>query len=209
MTTQQTTKLIAFHGDPAIKRKYLARVRAHAKADEIIHGQYWRDGKGCAVGCTIHSDRHAAYETNLGIPEQIAHLEDTIFENLPNGEAQKFPERFLKAIKPGADLSLVVPRLVVWSGLDEKEGVIHRAGSAEEREAVRLVAGLYQRIIDGGSVSQQEWKDAYLRARAWVWAWARAWVWARAWARSPQYWVRLSEKLLELLAEAPVRTLER
>jgi hypothetical protein len=198
VTEQQTDKLIAFHGDPAIKKKYLARVRAHVKADEIIHGKYWEDGKGCAVGCTIHSDKHDAYETELGIPAQLAHLEDAIFEGLSNGEAQLFPEKFLKAIKPGADLSLVIPKFVVWSGLDEKEGIINLAEDDEERACVQLVAGLYQRIIDGGTVSQQEWEDAYSRARA------RAWAGARAWAREQKRWIRLSEKLLELLADAHV-----
>ena len=53
----------AFHGDPKVKTKYLKRVRAHRAADQIIHGTYWEDGKGCAVGCTIHSSDHAAYET--------------------------------------------------------------------------------------------------------------------------------------------------
>jgi hypothetical protein len=53
--------LRAFHGDPKIRNRYLKRVRAHAAADQIIHGTYWQEGRGCAVGCTIHSDDHAAY----------------------------------------------------------------------------------------------------------------------------------------------------
>ena len=31
----------AFHGDSNIKAKYVERVKAHALADEIIHGKYW------------------------------------------------------------------------------------------------------------------------------------------------------------------------
>lgn len=46
-------KILAFFGDPKIKAKYLRRVKAHYKADEIIKGTYWENGKGCAVGCTI------------------------------------------------------------------------------------------------------------------------------------------------------------
>ena len=52
----------AFHNDPSIKEKYLTRVQAHYKADEIIQGKYWENGKGCAVGCTIHSSDHKNYE---------------------------------------------------------------------------------------------------------------------------------------------------
>ena len=39
----------AFHGDPAIKEKYLSRVRAHHMADEIIKGKYWEYVKGCLL----------------------------------------------------------------------------------------------------------------------------------------------------------------
>src|SRR5437868_8992456 len=99
--------LRAFHGDPAIKAKYLERVRAHREADQLVRGLYWDGWKGCAVGCTIHSGDHRAYETELGIPRNVAHLEDSIFERLRPGDAQDWPERFLEAIAVGADLALV------------------------------------------------------------------------------------------------------
>lgn len=106
--------LIAFHGDPKIKAKYLRRVRKHERADEIMHGRYWENGKGCAVGCTLHSANHAAYETELGIPQTLARLEDALFEGQTNGAAKAFPARFLKAIKPGADLSRVSWQFLYW-----------------------------------------------------------------------------------------------
>lgn len=40
--------MLAYHGDAKIKETYLTRVQAHAVADEIIHGHYWENGKGCA-----------------------------------------------------------------------------------------------------------------------------------------------------------------
>src|ERR1700674_5587214 len=107
-------KLLAFHGDPAIKRKYLHRVRAHAAADEIIHGTYWERGKGCAVGCTIHGSNHGTYETELGIPVILARLEDRLFEGMANGDSKAFPARFLAAITPGADLSRVGWQFLYW-----------------------------------------------------------------------------------------------
>ncbi len=81
----KTKTLLSYHGKTSIKRRYLKRVRAHAKTDELIKGTYWDNGKGCAVGCTVHSGDHKAYETELGIPAWLAHLEDVIFENLKNG----------------------------------------------------------------------------------------------------------------------------
>jgi hypothetical protein len=49
-----------FHGRLSIKKKYVARVRGHRLADQIVKGKYWENGKGCAVGCTVHSASHAA-----------------------------------------------------------------------------------------------------------------------------------------------------
>lgn len=42
--------MLAFHNDASVKEKYLVRVRAHAAADQLIHGAGWENGKGCAVG---------------------------------------------------------------------------------------------------------------------------------------------------------------
>jgi hypothetical protein len=103
----------AFHNSVEIKQKYLTRVQQHALADEIIKGTYWQDGKGCAVGCTVHSGDHGAYETELGIPRWLAHLEDRIFEGLPSARAKVWPEEFLSAITPGQDLEKVkIPFLI-------------------------------------------------------------------------------------------------
>src|SRR5258707_9315460 len=113
-----TEKLLSFHGKPEIKEFYLARVRAHRAADEIIHGTYWEKGKGCAVGCTIHSGTHSAYEIELGIPRELAHMEDGIFESLSNGRSSAWPEDFLSATPVGIDLSLVWPRFTLWTLID-------------------------------------------------------------------------------------------
>jgi hypothetical protein len=90
------TELRAFHGDPTVKDKYLSRVKAHRDADQIIHGIYWEGGKGCAVGCTIHSANHSSYETKLGVPAWLAHLEDRLFEAMDNGRAKDWPVEFIE-----------------------------------------------------------------------------------------------------------------
>ena len=106
--------MLAFHSDPSIKARYLDRVRRHRANDEIIHGKYWENGKGCAVGCCIHSSNHMAYESELGIPIMLARLEDRLFEGLANGRSKEFPERFLLAARLGADLSLVGWKFLHW-----------------------------------------------------------------------------------------------
>jgi hypothetical protein len=153
------TKLIAFHGDPRIKETYLARVRQHRAADELVKGQYWENGKGCAVGCTIHSDDHCRYETELGIPQALARLEDSIFEALPNDKAMAWPEQFLAAIPVGADLSLVTTRFLHWLLVDPVDGVV-RFAEGGGKAAIEQVAELFAREIEGGTVVAAEWHDA-------------------------------------------------
>ena len=91
--------LRAFHNDPKIKQKYLDRIIAHEKADEIIKGTYWKNGKGCAVGCTLHSADHGNYEPELGIPSWLGHVQEILFEGLPRHKT--FPRRFLQSIPVG------------------------------------------------------------------------------------------------------------
>ncbi len=146
----------AFYNDEHIKELYLARVRQHRAADEIIHGKYWENGRGCAVGCTIHSSDHAAYEGELGIPCALAWLEDRIFENLPNPNAAEWPEAFLSSIPVGADLGHVCDQFMSWLLMDEEAGVI-RFAREQDKPAIKQIAALYQRRLAGETITEDEW----------------------------------------------------
>lgn len=152
----------AFHNDLKIKRKYLARIKAHAKIDELIKGTYWEKGKGCAIGCTIHSGDHASYETELGIPRRLALLEDVLFEGLPKNLAKKWPTRFLKAIPVGADLSKVWNKFAIWLLLDEKNGILQYAHTEKSKLAILNIANLYLRNLkEKEEISDLDWKNAH------------------------------------------------
>ena len=93
--------MVAFHGDEKTKEFFVNRVMAHRAADEICSGFYWQNGKGLrSRPCTVHSNDHAAYEREMGIPRVLAFIEDTIFENLCSlhaspDVAKLWPERFI------------------------------------------------------------------------------------------------------------------
>lgn len=107
-------KLVAFHNDPKIKKFYLNRVLAHQKADNLVRGLGWKDGKGCAVGCTLEKYDHKAYESELGIPAWLAGVEDVLFEGMSEKKSRTWPSKFLSAVKPGIDLEKVkVPFLIL------------------------------------------------------------------------------------------------
>jgi hypothetical protein len=173
--------MIAYHGKQSIKNKYLARVRKHREADQLVQGigvqGRGASFRGCAVGCTLNKYEHEAYPVELGVPVQIAHLQDAIFEGLAKEEAMAWPEAFLDAIQPGADLSMVWPRLAVWM-LKDLETIPDLA--ADVRTAIEGVRVCYERRVAGDEPSEEEWNTAGKAARdAWA-AWA-AWAAMDAW----------------------------
>jgi len=201
--------MLSFHNDEKIKKKYLARVRNHQKADEIVKGQYWENGKGCAVGCTVHSNQHSAYEDELGIPRILAMLEDGIFENIPNDLAQKWPERFLKAIKVGVDLSMVWPKFAVWMLTDKEFGVLQFARSDASKKSIQDVSDAYQSYIENSKI-EINWRKLKSAAAAAAAAYAAyayadadaAYAYADADADARTKWrIAQADKLIELLTE--------
>jgi hypothetical protein len=112
--TNMTPKLmVSWHGDDAIKAKYLARVEAHRIADELVQGTGFEGGKGCAVGCTFDNYNHARGPIEIGVPEWLMRLEDVIFEGLPQEKAMMWPTQFLLAIPVGANLEPVQWQLAI------------------------------------------------------------------------------------------------
>ncbi len=178
--------MLAYLGSPELKTQMLALADEHRKADHIVRGTYYVPGLagqwtgGCAVGCTLESARrlagepledfkhgnHAAYETYLGIPRVLARLEDGIFEGLEES-ALDWPARFLGAICPGADLSMVWPRFAHWL-LTNPDGGVQTGVKLRPAigPSIAHVAELYQRWIDGSKPSDTKWRKARSAASA-------------------------------------------
>ena len=188
------TTLIAYHGNPAEKAAILKQLRDHAAADELVKGIGWARGKGCAVGCTLHAYDHTLYESRFGIPEALARLEDTIFEGLPNEEAQKWPIRYMEAIRPGADLSRVSWQFLHWLLTDEaaNPGINHPL----VKDAVQQCADLLVPLTEGLPADKRAAWAAWAAARAAESAAESAADAADAGAAAYQ---KMSRKLIELL----------
>lgn len=175
-------KLQAYHNDPELKKALVREIKKHEEADAIVQGHYGKENgtwKGCALACSLRSlaivkgeklvtqyDQHERYETDLGVPRILARLEDRIFEGLSVEDSKTFPRKFAEAIPVGADLSLVWPKFAVWLLGDEKDGVLQYAKTERQKKAIEKVVLLYQKVIDGETVSGQQWKDAYAAAYA-------------------------------------------
>ena len=191
-----TMTLIAYHNNPQVKSEILAQLALHRAANHLVQGYgYWNNGKGCAVGCTLHSGDHIEYEARFGIPVAIARLEDSIFEGLSIEAARMWPERLMTSIRPGQDLSRVHWVLLHWLLTDEtiNPGINHTT----VRDAVRQCADLISVLKNGGAVSESAESAAW--SAAWSAAASAAWS-----AAGSAAWLRISDKLIELIEAAPM-----
>lgn len=198
-TKMKDAAMLAYHNEPALKERTVAEMKLHREADQIVQGTYWSDGRGCAVGCLTKDPTggHEKYPTLWGIPEQLAYLEDTLFESLSVEASKDWPVRFLEAIPVGADLSRAWDKWQAWCLRD----LLSIAG--ESALVVEIMAVLFERASVGDEPSDAEWNKA-ARA-AWAARAARA-AWAALAARDARdaFVVASADKLIELLGNPDV-----
>ena len=195
----------AFHNDIKIKQKYIERVDAHIKADNLIRGKGWENGKGCAVGCTLESYEHKQYETELGIPEWLARVEDTLFEGMNEEKSKTWPKVFLKVIPVGVDLEQVrVPFLLIV--LEQNLNTLCSLGVGQEFKNVitcieqtkTATIQVMEALKNGGDLLAAE-LAAELAARSAAWS-------AESAAESTAWLVELAAELAARSAESAARS---
>lgn len=151
----------AYKNNPKLRAKFLAEMDWHAEQDKIVQATYGDsckngDFRGCFVGCAVHSlariegkklntSNHQLIEEYLAIPVEIAHLADAVFESLPADKAKKFAVKLPRAIKCGADLSMVIPHFLYWTLTD-------RAKPTQFPQ--------FQEFIDGVVAIYKEWTES-------------------------------------------------
>ena len=86
-------------------------IAEHIKADAVLAGTYWEDGKGCFIGCLTYSDDPSKVTERFGLPEPSVRIAEHIFEKLSRIEKEK-GINFFKDVgdaigKDGKDLSKV------------------------------------------------------------------------------------------------------
>jgi hypothetical protein len=193
-----TTKL-AFIGTPITHAELLAEMREHQRMDRFVQGQYWENGRGCAVGCAIESinrrtslqlafSDHASYGNITHVPAEIFRLQDRLFEMLPRSEAIKFPVQFLEAIREGSDLSGVLDKFFVRMLLQivapvagANEGIVRRMANGiacgwtngDTRENATARAAWAAWAAGAARAAEAAWAAGAARAAEAAWAaWA-------------------------------------
>ncbi len=199
------------------KIEFLENSRAHFAADMLLKGTYSdvdaASFRGCSVGCHVHhifprkskiqianlDGKHGLVATHYGYPAWLAHLQDTIFEGLPNGESAKWHvllAETLATLPDDYDWQLALHRVHIAI-----LRVSYRtAGSAQE--AAQRVIDLHECAVGGNSPSEDDWSaarsaaeaaaEAAARSAAWsaarsaAWSAAEAAAWSAAWSAAYQ-----------------------
>jgi hypothetical protein len=180
--------LIAYHGKQKVKDFYLKRMRDHIKADELIRGRGWDGTSGCAIGCALNAYNHKAYESELGIPEWLAHVEDQLFEGMTNKKSKTWPAVFLSAIKPGADLEKAKGPFLIMVLESALTSFDHKK-YPDVKAAIDGSIALWKR----NDIGSEDWTRAAAAARA-VWG---VWGAAAAWAKYDYF----ADELIKILKE--------
>ena len=162
--------MIAFRTTSGITKKdVIESLDNHREQERIARGNnYWnhKRKKGCGVGCTLHDfidilafhGNHKLYEQLFGIPEELAILQDVIFEEIKSRLCLGWSKRFISSINEGSDLSEV-------GNIFIKEVVLENESLDFDQIAdTRNVFTLYYRRKGGdrdmtGKYSRTDWHD--------------------------------------------------
>lgn len=150
---------IAFLGEPAVKAQALARLRSHFAAGTFVIFPAWEDGKANVIGALVEADDKQAFAEQYGYPVALVTALEGIVNAFKFGpESEGFADAFLERTPVGADLSLVVPQLLI-SLLNRSDIVALTTRHAEVERCRQAVIALHQRVIAGGVPDRKEWKS--------------------------------------------------
>jgi hypothetical protein len=170
-----------------------AEVEAHVAADQVIQGAYWKDGRGCFIGCLAHSDDLTLAIERFGLTLPLLRIAENIFEELPADEAKAFFAALPDAVGcDGKDLSRVH-----WQFLAAELRVLPEQKPEIQAVIDPVIAGM--ELLSAG----EDWSiSTTCAARAAARAAACAADAADAAACATQ--LRQRDTLLRLIADAPV-----
>lgn len=143
----------AWYGEPELKEAAMARLREHRRLDQLRQGIYWKNGRGCHLGCLSHqsNETHFVVERMFAIPVRIGYWLEAVFEGLPPEECADWVVESTESIPVGADLSLCHHEFAYWLlGPDSPSA----AGNYHElvKDDIRKIRLLHDRVRRGKHV---------------------------------------------------------
>lgn len=180
MPSMPTKRYCAFHGDVAVRDKYVERVRRRHAARQIFAARFavcnTKQQRYSIVGATLHGTDMVQYERELGIPAILACWQQAIvscflpqpgfeeaqrLEILQSPQARDYPTQWLKCIQPGAVLDAAPARFLRWLLFDLVDPYHAPLApvDADVAIAARTIASLHQRWINCDAPPAKEWAD--------------------------------------------------
>ncbi len=212
--------MLSYHNDENLKALVVAEMKNHQKKDQFIKGTYEKLNskfKGCAIGCTIDSvnkifgrsyktSEHKVFEEALGIPEWLARLQDSFFENLPVGDNSQFAVDFLSAVPTGVNLEPVKWKFcsfILKEGIDR---ILLQHNLSEELmdqvvSAMRGVLNLHESAINTGEWDLEAAELAELAAESAAESAAEL-ARSAAWSAESAEYRRYANELIRLLKDS-------
>lgn len=131
-TRPREEPLLSFQGTLP-RSEAILRLEEHLRMDQIEQAENYFNmftGRGCAVGCTLHtpSGNHEEYEIQLGYPIVLGFLIDHIFEGLSPADAPAFALRSLKDVPFGVELAPRVNAFFYTLLTDPEWGIVGKLG---------------------------------------------------------------------------------
>lgn len=154
----------AFRGDPGTKALALERLRYHIESGSFVFFPAWEDGLANVIGALIEADDKQAFAERYGFPIALVNALEVIvnaFHVLP--AAQEFVEDWLVRTPVGADLSRLVPEILIYL-LERPEIASTAEKNADVEQHRQAVVALHRRALAGEEVERKEWKSVRLAA---------------------------------------------
>ena len=111
--------MITFNNDIKIKEAAITEAKLHIEQDRLIKGDYYRNGteewRGCSVGCFTKNNNggHEELSEKWGVDIRLIHLQDRLFESLPEPEHKEWHLHLVEAIPVGVDSSKALPEFYI------------------------------------------------------------------------------------------------
>lgn len=161
--------MLLFNGNNETKRRIL--VAAQDAGNRAARGEdrrdiYWSRRSWCQAPyvCKTPGCDHSFYASEIGVPLSIAYAEHSLFNELSNKLAAKWPTRFLNALSTGVDgetLHQAWREFALFVLNDDRHGLITCARTPEQRDAILRVVELFE----SGNRDAAQWKEVGSNAR--------------------------------------------
>lgn len=176
---------------------FLEMARRHRADDMLVNNTFEMvDGQACSIGCFCHDyglepSDFSGLAKITKYPEAAHHLQEAIFEGLPESERGDWHVAFAEKAETVTDWQAVIDKTVLASLR------IAEPHDTSTGKVVATVIDLYERRLSGDNPSNAEWASAGSASWAALWAAARAAAGAAAGAAAEAAaWVQIRDTFL-------------